>query len=201
MGISVLNSVFLTHNICGPLRKAAEDISWKNRADVDGGWGGGGGAWLPEGSWRALGGLRVLRAGMGYKCMKLSLLNSVFLTHNICGPLRKAAEDISWKNRADVDGGWGVGGRGSRRAPGGLSEGSECSVQEWVISVWNCYCFTHNTCGPFGGGCREHFLKKRPMFTWGGGWVWGLGLYTFYPPFPGSEWLHRKWPMINTARV
>ena len=29
----------------------------------------------------------------------------------------------------------GVGGRGSRRAPGGLSEGSECSVQEWVISV------------------------------------------------------------------
>ena len=162
---------------------------------------GGGGAWLPEGSRRALGGLRLLRAGMGYKCMKLSLLNSVFLTHNICGPLRKAAEDISWKNRADVDGGWGGGGRGSRRAPGGLSEGSECSVQEWVISVWNCYCFTHNTCGPFGGGCREHFLKKRPMFTWGGGWGWGLGLYTFYPPFPGSEWLHRKWPMINTARV
>ena len=39
------------------------------------------------------------------------------------------------KKRADVDGGWGVGGRGSRRAPGWLSEGSECSVQEWVISV------------------------------------------------------------------
>ena len=57
----------------------------------DGGWG----AWLPEGSRMALGGLRVLRAGMGYKCMKLSLLNSVFLTHNICGPLRKAAEDIA----------------------------------------------------------------------------------------------------------
>ena len=88
MGISVLNSVFLTHNICGPLRKAAEDISWKNRADVDGGWGVGG-AWLPEGSWRALGGLRVLRAGMGYKCMKLSLLNSVFLTHKMCGPLQR----------------------------------------------------------------------------------------------------------------
>ena len=57
---------------------SAESSREKNRADVDGGWGG-----------VAPGGLRVLRAGMGYKCMKLSLLNSVFLTHKMCGPLRR----------------------------------------------------------------------------------------------------------------
>ena len=85
-----------------------------------------GGAWIPEGSWRALGGLRVLRAGMGYWCVKLSLLNSVFLTHNMCGPLRKAAVVISWKKSGRCLP-WGGGGggdvalgellEGSRRAP------------------------------------------------------------------------------------
>ena len=73
---------------------------------------------LPEGSWRALGGLRVLRAGMGYKCMKLRLLNSVFLTHKMCGPLRRCLSRHFLKDReggGDVALGELL--EGSRRAP------------------------------------------------------------------------------------
>ena len=86
-----------------------------------------------------------------------------------------------------LTGGGGWGGRGSRRAPGGLSEGSECSVQEWVISVWNCYCFTHNTCGPFGGGCREHFLKKGRCLRGVGVGFGGWGYIHFTPPSPAAS--------------